>query len=432
LSDSSLGRSGVPGLARRFTIWSLATTAACLPLYVVRWHIGPLPTTLLEVLIGITVIAYAATLWTERRVPAARTAYDIPIALLLVAGLIGIVVSPDHVRALGIYRAYFIEAIACFYIAVDMLRTREDLRKFLFVAAVGSALMAVGEIGLFAITFAQHQLILSAAPAFLNTSPNAVALYLEPPLALAIAFIVFPTRRTERWLAAGVLSLIIVAMVLTLSRAAYLSMAVLAVVLVLSMPSRTWRFRTVALLALLALVVIEVPFINQRIATLGSSAELRSSIYGQALQMLKQRPIFGAGISGFPIRVAPFRPGNQRIQLYPHDLWLTTWSELGLLGLVSFAVIFFGLLWRGARALPRATDIQRPLLWGAVGALILYLVHGLFDSPYWKNDLSVEFWLLAALQVVAVRATKRAAAGPDGAGPEAVKLGSQDHPGVGR
>jgi len=49
---------------------------------------------------------------------------------------------------------------------------------------------------------------------------------------------------------------------------------------------------------------------------------------------------------------------------------------------------------------------------------------------YWKNDLSVEPWLLAALQVVAVRAAPRAAAGPDRAGPEAVKLGAGDHAGV--
>jgi hypothetical protein len=33
-------------------------------------------------------------------------------------------------------------------------------------------------------------------------------------------------------------------------------------------------------------------------------------------------------------------------------------------------------------------------------------VHGLFDSPYWKNDLSVEFWLLAALEVVAIRGAR--------------------------
>jgi hypothetical protein len=59
-------QTGSAGFARRFTIWSLAVTAACLPLYVVRWHYGPLPTTLLETLILITVAGYATTLWTEK------------------------------------------------------------------------------------------------------------------------------------------------------------------------------------------------------------------------------------------------------------------------------------------------------------------------------------------------------------------------------
>ena len=37
-------------------------------------------------------------------------------------------------------------------------------------------------------------------------------------------------------------------------------------------------------------------------------------------------------------------------------------------------------------------------------AFFMIAVHGLVDSPYWKNDLSVEFWILAALAVVAQRA----------------------------
>jgi O-antigen ligase len=407
--EPSLQVVGQAKNVRRIAIWSLAVTAACLPLYVVRWRVGPLPTSFLELLIVITIAAYLATLWTEHRLPAAHTPFDIPIALLLVAGIIGIAVGPDHLRALGIYRAYFLEAIACFYIAVDLLRTREDVQVVLLVAAVGSCVMAIGQIVSFIFVFSQHRLQLGDAPAFLNTTPNAVALYLEPTLAFAVSFLLFGSRPRERWVSLAVLALVLPAIVLTLSRALYLAMCVLAVVLVLSVPNPRWRLRTIGVLALFALAVLEVPFINQRLVTLGTSAELRTSIYGQALRMLSQRPILGAGISGFPVRVAPFRPGNQTIQLYPHDLWLTTWSELGLLGVLSFAVIYFGLLWGGFRALGRATEIYRPLLWGAVGALILWLVHGLFDSPYWKNDLSVLFWLVAALQVVAVRATRRPA-----------------------
>src|SRR6266850_3202957 len=205
---------------RRATVWAIGVTAACLPLFVVRWRIGPLPTTLLESLILITVAAYCVTLWTERRLPAARTFLDIPIAVLLVAGIVGIVVAPDHTKALGIYRAYFVEAVAMFYIAVDMIRTRDELRTVLLIAGIGSSLFAVGQIVTFAIALYSHGIKLGDAPAFLNTSPNAVALYLEPPLAFALGFVLFPSERRERWLALASLVVIVPAIVLSLSRAA--------------------------------------------------------------------------------------------------------------------------------------------------------------------------------------------------------------------
>ena len=76
-------------------------------------------------------------------------------------------------------------------------------------------------------------------------------------------------------------------------------------------------------------------------------------------------------------------------------------------------MIFFGLLVRGWRALPLTRGFEKAALWGVLGALALWGVHGLADSPYWKNDLSVEFWLLAALLVVAARATRSPAAGAE-------------------
>ena len=37
----------------------------------------------------------------------------------------------------------------------------------------------------------------------------------------------------------------------------------------------------------------------------------------------------------------------------------------------------------------------------------MWFVHGVVDSPYWKNDMSVEFWILVALVLVARRAEVR-------------------------
>src|SRR5437667_343847 len=78
-------------------------------LYVLRWHIGPLPTTLLETMIWITLALYVFTLWRRRGPLPGRTPFDIPIALFLVAGVIGVIVPPDHRGALGIFRAYLVE-----------------------------------------------------------------------------------------------------------------------------------------------------------------------------------------------------------------------------------------------------------------------------------------------------------------------------------
>jgi O-antigen ligase len=87
------------------------------------------------------------------------------------------------------------------------------------------------------------------------------------------------------------------------------------------------------------------------------------------------------------------------------------WSELGLLGLVAFVVLLGMLLWRGWQGFYTARGFTRPLLWGTSAAFTAIAVHGLFDTPYYKNDLSVEFWIVAALQVAAIRALAKGATG---------------------
>jgi hypothetical protein len=203
--------------------------------------------------------------------------------------VLGIVAAPDHRAALGTYRAYFVEPVALFYIGVDMLRTRDDLRPFFIPSAVAAVIFSIGQIVSFAWVAAHHHLLLGDAPAFLNSSPNADALYLEPLLAFAVAFVAFPWTYRTRLVAGIVAVFVFVAMILTLSRAGYLAMTVLALVVVLRGVAPRWRYWVLAGLAVIAVIVLEVPFINQRVATIGASAGLRTSIYGQALRMLAQR-----------------------------------------------------------------------------------------------------------------------------------------------
>jgi O-antigen ligase len=136
------------------------------------------------------------------------------------------------------------------------------------------------------------------------------------------------------------------------------------------------------------------------------------AIWTVTLRMLRDHPLFGAGIGGYQTVMAHYRTPNLHPEPYAHNIFLTTWSEAGLIGLVAFAVIFFGLLWQAWRLSASAGARHQPLLWGIFAAWVVFGVHGLVDSPYWKNDLSLEFWLFVAVEVVAIAAVRAEAVMP--------------------
>ena len=83
----------------RYATMMLAVTAGSLPLYVVRWKYGPISTTLLELLVLATISLYLLGRRQAGAFGLNRTPYDIPIALLLVAGAMAVLVPPDRWHA---------------------------------------------------------------------------------------------------------------------------------------------------------------------------------------------------------------------------------------------------------------------------------------------------------------------------------------------
>jgi Lipid A core - O-antigen ligase and related enzymes len=381
-----------------------------MPLYVVRWHAGPLPTTLLENLVLLTVLLYLITLWRHHEPLPKRTPYDIPILVFMVAGAIGIFVAPDHRAALGVYRAFLLEPIAIFYVAVALLRSAADLRPLLLAGAVSASLFSVAVIVTFAGVLIGGHLHPNNAPGVFGINPNAVALYLEPIAGVALGFVLFADSQKSRWIAAAVLAFVLPALACTLSRGTLLAGAVLALVAVLSVSDLRLRLGLLGAAIVSGLALSQVPFVAARLAhqldPQHSTFGLREAIWSVTLRMLRDHPLFGAGISGYQTVMKHYRTPNLHPEPYAHNIFLTTWSEVGLIGLAAFAVILFGLLWRAARNFGSAHDLYRPLLWGIFGAWVVFIVHGLVDSPYWKNDLSLEFWILAAVEVVAIVAVK--------------------------
>ena len=182
----------------RYSRWMLYATVGAMPLYVVRWKYGPLPTTLLETLIIVTVVLYVIARWREGMRRPTRTWLEIPIVLLLIAGAISVVVASDHRGALGLYRAYFIEPIAIFYVAIDLLNTTERAVRAVAAFAIGSSAFALINLAVFARALAAHAVNVGSAPNAFYGDANYVAMYMEPPVALAVGVLIFaPSSRAR-------------------------------------------------------------------------------------------------------------------------------------------------------------------------------------------------------------------------------------------
>jgi len=188
------------------------------------------------------------------------------------------------------------------------------------------------------------------------------------------------------------------------------------------------RYAAVIALILIGLgVTVYQPARNlarENLTFANKSGQIRRAGWADAWKMLKDgRLITGAGLANYQATVAPYHtegifikdfsdPDAQRklvfnqayrtarwqpleIYLYPHNIILNFWSELGLAGLLLFIWIIIKYFWLGVLNL-RAQKNQY-IVWGLLGAMAAIIVHGVVDVPYFKNDLAVMFWLLVAL-----------------------------------
>jgi putative inorganic carbon (HCO3(-)) transporter len=224
-----------------------------------------------------------------------------------------------------------------------------------------------------------------------------VALFLLPVIAVAASILAYGCQRIARVFSAVYLVVAVPSFLLTFSRGGYL--ALLAVGVGLALAGRQ-RWKLLAIAAGITIIFALIPPIATRIGyelTLNGNSTLvgRSYLWRATLQMLRHYPITGAGLAGFETRLGPYWNATHTDRfIYPHNLVLNFWSATGLLGLAAFGWLLyaaFRVSWRGW-----TTDDRpwRAIQLGVLLALVGIIIHGLVDVPYFKNDLSLEFWAL--------------------------------------
>ena len=115
-----------------------------------------------------------------------------------------------------------------------------------------------------------------------------------------------------------------------------------------------------------------------------SSGLVRRAQWSETLTMLADRPFLGAGLNGYPAALAPYHDATfYEIFQYPHEIFLNSWSELGLIGLIA---LFIGAILVARTTWRRKDEV---LVLAFAVAILTMTIHGLVDVPFFKNDLAI-------------------------------------------
>lgn len=141
---------------------------------------------------------------------------------------------------------------------------------------------------------------------------------------------------------------------------------------------------------------------ENRLSLTSSSLEIRANQWRETLALLRDKPVFGAGLAGYQQALKPYHQYQfLEIYLYPHNILLNFWAETGILGLIAVVWLLVVLARILAKTLKHSgSSAQYALTRGIAYAWIVIVIHGLVDVPYFKNDLSVLWMLLVGLTIV--------------------------------
>jgi O-antigen ligase len=374
----------------------LGLVLALAPSYLVRFHIFGIPTTLLEILIAVFLVATGLRLKIKDLSQLKNLGkINYAIGLFVLAGIISTIISPNHREALGQLKAFIIEPVLVFY-AINLLRiTDYGLRiilRWLFWATVIISLFGILQYYSFInlpIRFWGNGGEIERITSFFDY-PNALALYLAPLFGLFFTLFVFDYRLFKnKWVEWAGMGIVGLALLMTFSRGAWIAVAIS----LLWVLAKRFGFKKTSIAAACLIILIAViPSTRHRIS-LGlsdPSSEAHGSLINFGFQKALEHPLLGTGLAGFAVF-------NQGVN-YPHNIVLNFWLETGILGMISFAWIIF-LVFRQYKksAFAKASADKQPLLLAACVYLVIFLIHGLVDVPYFKNDLALLFWFVISI-----------------------------------
>ena len=416
-----------------------------MPLYLVRFSIGEIPTTVLEIMIYILFLVWVFTgvhslflchfepvrvrnlrmLLCKKNVRI-KTVFrslnrfahfemtkkkdflnilNIGVALLFLGLAISTFYSIDLRTSLGIFKGWFVSPFLFFIVFVSVIKKEKHINLVLTSWILSGVVVSL--ISIFCLL--NSELTFDGRLKAFFLSPNHLAMYLSPVF-LILLFLLLNIKKvlSIKYQVSSVVILTIISIPLffTYSYGAFLGifMGVLCI-----FRNQVLGTRNLVSVYVSLLIIVFVGFIfvssnkfNQIIDSENrSSFHSRLMIWNTSKEIIKDNPFLGIGPGTFQEVYLSYaerfdEPYLEWAVPQPHNIFLAFYLQTGLIGFIGFILI---LIW--FFKYNRCKNEALPRSYGVVTALMIYiLVHGLVDTTYWKNDLALIFWIIIGMAVI--------------------------------
>lgn len=385
----------------------ICLAAFFLPLYIFKFNLWGLPLNFFEFFVYFLFLIWLSRGGFEK---AKKLFSEIKENRIFAAGLIlffagvsvSTILSDDLRTSAGILKGWFIAPFLLFLIAKMEIKTENQIKNIFAALSFSGAVVSAVSLGYF---FSGHLTFDGRLAAF-YLSPNHLAMFLSPILFLTAGLIFISPNRREKIFFGAAAVLTATAVYLTYSYGAWFSLfCVFAVVLFFSeiKMSKKLVFFTLILMSVSGLFYFQIGGEKfQNLFSERSSLESRIMIWKAALTIGKDNPIFGVGPGMFQKYYLDYQkyfpPYLEWAVPQPHNLFLAFWLQAGIAGLLGFLLILASFFKQKFAVLMFGVPTSKHYDFWLASAMLVILIHGLIDTPYFKNDLSALFWIILALR----------------------------------
>ena len=425
-----------------------------LPAYLIRFTIFGIPSTLLEISILTVFLNWLfnnrqilfKNILRKRKDKENRQPYPFgwEMILILTIAFVSIFIGGTTSSALGIFKAYFLEPALLFILILNNFKNEKGIKQIILMLSLSSimiSLMAIWQkiTGQFIANDFWAQAATRRVVSFYGY-PNAVALIIGPIIPLMFKELIsgFRDKINIKRILYQIFMLIgvitgLAAIYFAKSKGALLALSLtLLIVLFIKLKN---KLKIIVLGLLLIIIPAFVYWQKDKISLELSSSlswQIRQLQWQETIKMLKDGNfIQGSGLAAYQNKIKPYHQEgfffnkdadpnfrlkvvfgedqNYRddrwqpleIYLYPHNIFLNFWTEIGLIGALLFSLVIIKFLIMSLNIYRKEKNKRNKNMGLALfSSMSVIIIHGLVDVPYFKNDLSALFWIIISLLAI--------------------------------